>query len=247
MIQLEVCANSLASALAAQDGGAFRVELCENLNEGGTTPSYGQILMARKLLKIKLYVLIRPREGDFLYSDLEFEVMKADVNYCIEAGCDGVVIGILNVDGSIDKQRCSELVKIAKKKGLGVTFHRAFDMCADLNQALEDIIEMGCDRILTSGGKSTAIEGIHVITHLKEKAAGRIIIMPGSGINETTVADLIHFTKPNEIHSSARATVKSAMQFQNDHIIMGSNYIDEFSIQVTDVKKVKDIIKLANG
>ncbi|MGZ3752251.1 MAG: copper homeostasis protein CutC [Mucilaginibacter sp.] len=247
MIQLEVCANSLASALAAQDGGAFRVELCENLNEGGTTPSYGQILMARKLLKIKLYVLIRPREGDFLYSDLEFEVMKADVNYCIEAGCDGVVIGILNVDGSIDKQRCSELVKIAKKKGLGVTFHRAFDMCADLNQALEDIIEMGCDRILTSGGKSTAIEGIHVITHLKEKAAGRIIIMPGSGINETTVADLIHFTKATEIHSSARATVKSAMQFQNDHIIMGSNYIDEFSIQVTDVKKVKDIIKLANG
>ncbi|MGZ3926381.1 MAG: copper homeostasis protein CutC [Mucilaginibacter sp.] len=247
MIQLEVCANSLASALAAQDGGAFRVELCENLNEGGTTPSYGQILMARKLLKIKLYVLIRPREGDFLYSDLEFEVMKADVNYCIEAGCDGVVIGILNADGSIDKQRCSELVKLAKKKGLGVTFHRAFDMCADLNQALEDIIEMGCDRILTSGGKSTAIEGIHVITHLKEKAAGRIIIMPGSGINETTVADLIHFTKATEIHSSARATVKSAMQFQNDHIIMGSNYIDEFSIQVTDVKKVKDIIKLANG
>ena len=247
MIQLEVCANSLASALAAQEGGAIRVELCENLSEGGTTPSYGQILMARKLLKIQLYPLIRPREGDFLYSDIEFEVMKADVNYCIEAGCNGVVIGILNIDGSIDKRRCLELVKMAKKKGLGVTFHRAFDMCADLNQALEDIIEIGCERILTSGGKSTAIEGVHVIAHLIEKAAGRISIMPGSGVNESTVADLIHFTKATEIHSSARATVKSKMEFQNDSIIMSSTYIDEFSIQVTAVQKVKDIIRFANG
>lgn len=247
MIQLEVCANSLASALAAQEGGAIRVELCENLSEGGTTPSYGQILIARKLLKIQLYPLIRPREGDFLYSDLEFEVMKADINYCIEAGCDGVVIGILNIDGSIDKPRCSELVKMAKKKGLGVTFHRAFDMCADLNQALEDIIEIGCERILTSGGKSTAIEGVHVIAHLMEKAGKRIIIMPGSGINEANVADLIHFTKAKEIHSSARSTVKSEMQFQNNSIIMSSTYIDEFSIQVTDVQKVKDIIRFANG
>src|ERR1700754_1151564 len=163
MISLEVCANSLTSALAAQDGGAVRVELCENLNEGGTTPSHGQILMARKLLNIKLYPLIRPREGDFLYNDLEFEIMKADIKHCIDAGCDGVVIGILNTDGSIDKQRCTELLHIAKKRGLGVTFHRAFDMCADLNQGLEDIIEMGFDLILTSGGKSTAIEGANII------------------------------------------------------------------------------------
>jgi copper homeostasis protein len=247
MIKLEVCANSVTSASAAQDGGAVRVELCDNLQEGGTTPSYGQILKAREILNIKLYPLIRPREGDFLYTDLEFEIMKADINYCIEAGCNGVVIGILNADGSIDKQRCSELVKMAKKKGLGVTFHRAFDMCANLNQGLEDIIEIGCERILTSGGKSTAIEGANVIAHLIEKAAGRIIIMPGSGINETNVADLIHFTGATEIHSSARKLMKSKMQFQNDHIIMGSNYIDEFSIQVTNVQKVKDIIRLANG
>ncbi|MDB5137227.1 MAG: copper homeostasis protein CutC [Mucilaginibacter sp.] len=247
MIKLEVCANSLASALAAQEGGAIRVELCENLNEGGTTPSHGQIAMARKLLKIKLYVLIRPREGDFLYTDLEFEIMKADINYCIETGCDGIVTGILNIDGSVDKKRCSELVQMAKTKGLGVTFHRAFDMCADMNKALEDIIELGCERILTSGGKSTAIEGVHVITHLMEKAAGRITIMPGSGVNETTVANLIHFTKATEIHSSAKGTVKSKMQYQNDSIIMGGSYIDEFSIQVTDAQKVKDIIRLANG
>jgi copper homeostasis protein len=247
MIKLEVCANSLASALAAQEGGAIRVELCENLNEGGTTPSHGQIAMARKLLKIKLYALIRPREGDFLYTDLEFEIMKADTNYCIDVGCDGIVIGILNVDGSVDKKRCSELVQMAKTKGLGVTFHRAFDMSADMNKALEDIIELGCERILTSGGKSTAIEGVHVITHLMEKAAGRITIMPGSGVNETTVANLIHFTKATEIHSSAKGTVKSKMQFQNSSIIMGGSYIDEFSIQVTDAQKVKDIIRLANG
>ena len=142
MINLEVCANSLTSALAAQEGGAIRVELCDNLNEGGTTPSYGQIKMARKLLHIKLYVLIRPREGDFLYSDIEFEIIKADVQYCVEAGCDGVVIGILNTDGSVDKPRCVELVEMATKGGIGVTFHRAFDMCADMDQALEDIIEI---------------------------------------------------------------------------------------------------------
>src|ERR1700761_763170 len=142
-VTLEVCANSVTSALAAQEGGAVRIELCENLNEGGTTPSYGEILMARKLLHIKLYVLIRPRGGDFLYSDLEFKIMAADVRYCIEAGCDGIVIGMLNADGTVDKERCAELIKQARQWGVGVTFHRAFDMCADMYQALEDIIELG--------------------------------------------------------------------------------------------------------
>jgi copper homeostasis protein len=247
MIKLEVCANSVASALAAQDGGASRVELCNNLRDGGTTPSYGHILMARKLLHIKLYPLIRPREGDFLYSDLEFEIMKADIKCCINTGCDGIVIGILNTDGSVDKKRCAELVRLAKGNGLGVTFHRAFDMCSDFYQSLEDIIETGFERVLTSGGKSTAIEGANVIAHLVEKAAGRICIMPGGGINETNVADLIHFTGVTEIHSSAKSVVESKMQFQNDHIIMGANYIDEFSLEITNTQKVKDILKTANG
>jgi copper homeostasis protein len=246
MINLEVCANSLTSALAAQEGGAIRVELCDNLNEGGTTPSYGQIKMARKLLNIKLYVLIRPREGDFLYSDIEFEIIKADVQYCIDAGCDGVVIGILNADGSINKPRCAELVQMAKKSGLGVTFHRAFDMCNDMDKALEDIIELGCERILTSGGKSTAPEGANVIARLIEKAAGRIIIMPGSGVSESTVAELVHITKVTEIHSSARSAVKSKMQYHNDHLSLSASNIDELSIMVTDVQKVKNIIRLAN-
>jgi copper homeostasis protein len=246
-IQLEVCANSVSSALAAQEGGAFRVELCDNLEGGGTTSSFGQILLARKQLHIKLYALIRPRPGDFLYSDLEYEIITADVRNCIEAGCDGIVIGLLNADGTVDKPRSLELLRLAKQWGLGVTFHRAFDMCTDLYQALEDIIEMGFDRILTSGGKTTAMEGASVIAHLVEKAAGRIIIMPGSGVNEYNVADLVHFTGVSEVHSSARKSINSKMNYLNDHIIMGSAVGAEYSFDQTDPERVKKIIKLANA
>jgi copper homeostasis protein len=245
-VLLEICANSVSSALAAQQGGAFRVELCENLYEGGTTPSYGEIKLARKLLQIKLYVLIRPRGGDFLYSDVEYDIITADVNYCIEAGCDGIVIGILNPDGTIDKERCQKLVQLAKDAGLGVTFHRAFDMCADLEQGLEDIIALGCERILTSGGKSTAMEGARMIAHLIKKADGRIIIMPGSGISENNVADLVEFTGASEIHSSARVRVESKMEYKNDHIVMGDNYGDEFVYDQSDAGRVQKILKMAN-
>ncbi|HVW97413.1 MAG TPA: copper homeostasis protein CutC [Mucilaginibacter sp.] len=247
VVSLEVCANSVTSAVAAQAGGAVRVELCENLFEGGTTPSHGEILMARKLLHIKLYVLIRPRGGDFLYTDLEFDIMMADIRYCIEAGCDGIVIGILNADGTIDRKRCMEMISLARQWGLGVTFHRAFDMCNDLFQGMEDIIGLGCERILTSGGKSTAMEGASVISRLVSKAAGRIKIMPGSGVSEANVADLVRFTGASEIHSSARVHVSSKMEYKNDHIIMGDTVGDEYSSDVTDVERVKAIIRLANS
>jgi len=247
-IILEVCANSVTSALAAQDGGATRVELCANLHVGGTTPSFGEILMARKELHIKLYVLIRPRSGDFLYNDIEYETMLADIRNCVEAGCDGIVTGVLNADGTVDKERCLELVRLAKQWGLGVTFHRAFDMCADLYQALEDVVELGFERILTSGTKSTAMEGASMIAHLLDKAAGRIIIMPGGGISENNVADLVHYTKVTEIHSSARKKGASKMEFKNDHIIMGGDFGgDEYSFDVTDAGRVKAILKKANG
>ena len=246
-VLLEVCANSVTSALAAQEGGAARVELCENLYEGGTTPSYGEILLARKLLHIKLYILIRPRGGDTLYTDLEFDIMIADVRHCIEAGCDGIVIGMLKPDGTIDKERCIKLVRLAKKSGLGVTFHRAFDLSADLNRSLEDIIEIGCDRILTSGGRSTAMEGAGIIARLIEKAADRIIIMPGCGISETNVADLVHFTGAAEIHASARKRIDSQMIFRNNHIVMGQNFGDEYSLDLTDEDRVRHIITNANG
>jgi copper homeostasis protein len=246
MISLEICANSINSALAAQEGGAIRVELCNQLEAGGITPSPGQITVARKLLNIKLYVLIRPRGSDFLYNDAEFAAMLADVQYCIDAGCDGIVTGILKADGSIDTERCTQLVQLAKQAGLGATFHRAFDMCADQFQAMEDIIDVGFERILTSGGRSTAIEGSRTINELIKKAAGRISIMPGSGITEINVADLIIFTGASEIHGSAVAPVKSMMTYQNDHIVMGSGYGDEYAIDTTSVERVKNILKRAN-
>jgi copper homeostasis protein len=245
-ILLEVCANSVTSALAAQEGGASRVELCENLREGGTTPSHGQILMARKKLHIKLYVLLRPRSGDFLYSDLEFDVMMADLRYCVEAGCDGVVIGILNADGTIDKERCTALATAAKQWGLGVTFHRAFDICSDMEQALEDIIEIGCERILTSGGKITAIEGLGTIANLIKKADGRITIMPGSGINEKNVGDVVQFTGATEVHASAKASVYSKMEYKHDQIILGNKYGDEYIFEETDPERVRTIVAMAN-
>lgn len=245
-VLLEVCANSVESALAAQQGGAVRIELCENLYEGGTTPSHGDIQLARKLLHIKLYVLIRPRGGDFLYTDVEYEIIKADVQHCVGAGCDGIVIGMLNADGSIDKERCAPLVQLAKKMGLGVTFHRAFDMCANLEQALEDIISLGCERILTSGGRSTAIEGSRVIAELVKKSRGRIAIMAGSGVNEHNVEDLVRFTDVREVHSSARTRLISKMLYQNDHIVMGENYGNEYAIDQTDIDRVKNILKNAN-
>ena len=246
-VLVEVCANSVTSALAAQEGGAYRVELCENLFEGGTTPSYGQIQVARKLLNIKLYVLIRPRSGDFLYTANEFDAMEADVKYCAEIGCDGVVIGMLNADGTVDKSGCEKLIKIAKNKGLGVTFHRAFDMSSDLGLALEDIIELGCERVLTSGGKTTAIEGAGNIVNLIKRANGRIAIMPGSGINENNVADLVNYTAAKEIHCSARSRVQSKMTYINDHILMGDQNGNEYVIDVTDTNRVKRILNLANG
>lgn len=246
MVALEVCANSITSALAAQKGGAVRVELCDNLYAGGTTPSPGQITVARELLNIKLYVLIRPRGADFLYSDIEFETMIADVQYCIDAGCDGIVTGILNADGTIDKERNRILADMATKAGLGATFHRAFDMCADYTQALEDIIELGFERILTSGGKSTAVEGARVIADLVKQANGRISIMAGSGLTEINAADLVLFTGVNEIHGSLQSRVKSKMQFANDHIVMGSTIGDEYAVDVTDAERVRTVIAKAN-
>jgi copper homeostasis protein len=248
MITLEVCANSVNSALAAQAGGAKRVELCNNLHEGGTTPSAGQITTARRLLTINQYILIRPRGGDFLYSDTEVQIMLADIDFCINAGCDGIVIGALNADGTIDKATNSRLIEPALKAGLGITFHRAFDMTADIYQALEDVIALGCERILTSGGKMTAMEGASTINHLVQQAAGRISIMPGGGINEHNVNDLVRFTGVTEVHASARKYRNSGMQYHNTHIMMGGHAgVNEYKIDETDTERVKQLIALAKG
>jgi len=242
MITLEVCANSVTSALAAQEGGAVRVELCDNLIEGGTTPSYGQIALARKLLQIQLFIIIRPRGGDFLYSDLEFEIMKEDIRRCVELNCDGVVFGILLPNGQVDKERCRELIELAKP--LPATFHRAFDMCADFFQALEELIELGFARILTSGSENTAVAGVDLITQLIKLANNRISIMPGSGINEQNLEMLLQNTGAGEFHASAKSRVASAMVYHNPKAAMGSQ-ADEYTSELTDSGRVKNLVEIA--
>lgn len=200
MVTLEVCANGLNSALAAQEGGAQRVELCDNLLEGGTTPSYGQIAGTTNMLQIEVYPIIRPRGGDFVYSEQEFEVMKADVLNCKGLKCDGVVFGILTVAGRVDMQRCRILADLAHP--MPVTFHRAFDVTDDLFQAMEDIITLGFKRILSSGGHDTAIEGAETLKSLIQSAAGRIEIMPGAGVNIDNVKSLMELTGATAVHGS---------------------------------------------
>ncbi len=238
-ITLEICANSIRSALAAQEGGADRIELCDNMAEGGTTPSYGTIKKARELLELQIYPIIRPRGGDFLYNEQEFELMFQDILICKELGCDGVVIGLLNRDGSIDAERSKKLVEAARP--LGVTFHRAFDRCRDPFQALETIINIGCERILTSGQQPTAPEGAALIAELLHKASGRIIIMPGSGIRVNNIADLARETGAKEFHSTAKTTLQSKMQFKNPLVLR--NEKEELSQTVTDAQTVKKLRK----
>ena len=209
---LEIAANSVASALAAQEGGAGRVELCSALELGGLTPSYAQIALAREKLTIPLYVLIRPRAGDFLYSDFECETMRRDIEACVRAGCDGVVLGALDADGHIDLPRCRSLMAAAAS--MGVTFHRAFDLTRDPLSALEDVIALGCERVLTSGGQATAIEGAGLICQLVELAAGRIAVMPGAGVNAANIGELIALTGASEFHASAKRLHASGMRWQ---------------------------------
>lgn len=208
---LEVIGFSIEACAAAAAAGAQRIELCDNPGEGGTTPSYGFIKAARAAVNIQLFPIIRPRGGDFLYSAAEFAAMKADVQVCKELGCDGVVIGMLLADGRVDKKRCMELVQLAYP--LSVTFHRAFDRTYNMLEALEDVIEIGCERILTSGGVPNAMDGAEQLKLLVEQAAQRISIMPGSGVNAANIAQLATITSAEEFHSSARKKTLSLMEF----------------------------------
>ena len=211
--KLEICSFDLLSALLAQEAGAHRIELCAGPAEGGTTPGPGLIRAARERIHIDVYPIIRPRGGDFLYTDEEFDIMMKEVAYCKQVGCNGVVIGLLNTDGSIDKVRTGRLVDLAYP--LGVTFHRAFDWAANPFEALEDIISLGCERILTSGQRPTAPEGAELINELVRQADDRIIIMPGSGIRADNILALAERTDASEFHTSARTKVSSQMDFIN--------------------------------
>jgi copper homeostasis protein len=239
MTGLEVCANSFASALAAEQGGAIRIELCENMAEGGTTPSYATIKLSKERLKIAIWPIIRPRGGDFLYTDDEFELMRTDIQICKELGCDGVVFGILSANGEIDKDRCKVLIDLAYP--MPTAFHRAFDMCNDLEKGLEDLIDLGFIRVLTSGGADNAYNGIKELAKLVELANNRIEIMPGAGINPQNIAYIKEQTGANVFHASARVKVASKMEYRNQSTKMGS-LEDEYSVEQTSAELVKRIV-----
>ncbi len=237
--QFEVCANSVASCLAAQEGGANRVELCYGIPEGGTTPSLGCITTARKHIDIGLNVIIRPRGGDFLYTPLEIEEMEADILAAINAGADGLVFGCLTPSGDIDLPAMQRLMKAAGKHP--VTFHRAFDHCRDPHLALRQIEDLGCTRILTSGQQPTAPQGAALLRELQSETRS-IILMAGCGVNENNIAKLAADTGIHEFHFSARESFSSQMQHVNTDVYMGTPGADENSIMITTARRVKATI-----
>ena len=237
-IELEVIGFDLASCLIAEQQGADRIELCANPHEGGTTPSHGVIAVARENTAIQLFPIIRPRGGDFLYSDLEFAAMADDIDRCRELGCDGVVIGMLRTDGHVDVERCAELISHAGP--MQVTFHRAFDRVRDPLTSLEEIIELGCARILTSGQHPDVESGRDVLKTLVEAAAGRISIMPGSGVRSTNITGLAQHTGARAFHSSARKVHPSMMEFTNPVMAEDLSSIGIDADEVAELRRLLD-------
>lgn len=240
----EVCAGSVRSAVAAAQGGAQRVELCENLTEGGTTPSLGSIKVCAAISNLKTMVMIRPRGGDFLYSDQEFQIMMHDIEVAREAGAHGVVFGILTHDGRIDQSRMTKLIELAR--GLDITCHRAFDMTRDPIEALNMLIDMGIKRVLTSGMQARAVLGKALITKLVHHARGRVSIMPGSGVNEETISQLLD-TGATEFHIAPKTTVESEMVFRNPHVNMGLPTIREYEMTIIDSSRVNKVVDILNN
>lgn len=240
---VEVCADSLESAFAAERGGAKRVELCGALQEGGVTPSAGLIAAARKKVSIALHVMIRPRAGDFYYNADDFSVMSRDVLMAKQLGADGVVFGILDLDGKVDIPRTRQLVDLARP--LKTTFHRAFDMSADLRRSLEDVVGGGADRILTSGAARSALEGAETLRELVRASAGRIIIMAAGGIDDRNVEDVVKLTGVREVHVGLRTPVASPMQFVNENISMGAIKGQEYQRFVVTEESVRRLIRAA--
>lgn len=242
---LEVCCGDLMSVIAAKEGGAQRIELCSALSEGGLTPSAALIAESLKARIAKVHVLIRPRNGDFLYTDEEVRLMEADIAAAVRAGADGIVIGALTPDGDVDIAACRRLVDAAGTAS--VTFHRAFDLCRDPWKSLEDVIALGCDRILTSGLAPTALEGIPTLRRLNDIAAGRITILAGGGINAGNARRIMDETGITELHASAKRTIGSAMRFRRDNVNMGKPSADEYSRSVTDPASVAAILRAMNS
>jgi len=237
---IEIATSDFSTTKSAVEGGADRIELCANLAEGGTTPSYGTIKQCREAFAVSLYPIIRPRGGDFLYTKDEFQMMLQDVKLCKQLGCDGIVIGLLNMDGTIDTIRTSALIEAAYP--LGVTFHRAFDRCKDPFKALEQLIEIGCERVLTSGQKPSVVDGVDLVSELNKKADDQIIIMPGSGVRVDNIKMLAEKTGCLEFHSSLRGKQRSQMGFMHEAFKdSGESYMNN-AISVEEVKSLRNAL-----
>lgn len=236
---LEICVESAESAIASEKGGAQRVELCSSLGKGGITPSAGLIRSVRSSVAIELFVMIRPRGGDFFYTDLEFNTMQYDIGQAKALGTDGVVLGLLQPDGQVDVERTRQLVELAHP--MGVTFHRAFDMAADLEAALAQIIATGAKRILTSGGSQTTAEGADRIARLVQAAEGRIRIMVGSGIRRENIRSIALRTGATEFHCSLRTRIDSPVTFRNHLVKLSKIAEDEFARFVVLERNVREV------
>ncbi len=240
----EICVDSVAGVRAAAAAGAARVELCSALLEGGLTPSRGMIRRAREVGGVKLHVIIRPRGGDFLFDEDEFQIMRADIETAKAEGADGVVIGALTATGEIDARQIRELIALARP--LSVTFHRAFDMTPDPAQALETLIGLGVDRVLTSGQEASVLEGLPLIVELIKRAGDRIVVMPGGGITARNLARIVAAASPREIHFAALETAPSGMQFRRDHVFMGGELRPpEFDRPVTSAGAIRKVMAAA--
>ena len=239
--EIEICANSIQSVIAAAEGGADRVELCDNLYEGGTTPSIGLQTIAKESALLKIYPIIRPRGGDFLYSEDEIKLMIYDISELGKVGADGFVIGCLTADGKVDYENISRLIEACK--GKPVTFHRAFDMTNNPFESLETCKKLGISRILTSGQKNKAVDGIPILKELVNLAGDNIKIMAGSGIDENNIVEIAKKTNVRSFHLSARNYVESRMIFRRSDIYMGGlKEIPEFGNKFSDLKRIKPII-----
>jgi copper homeostasis protein len=238
----EICVDSVEGVQAARDAGAARVELCASLLEGGITPSRGMIKAARAVAGIKLHVIIRPRGGDFLFSDAEFAAMAADIETAKAEGADGIVIGQLTADGLVDVKRTRELMALARP--MAVTFHRAFDMTPDPFTALEKLIDLGVDRVLTSGQEASVLEGLPLIAELVKRAGDRIIIMPGGGITPRNVERIVTAARPKEIHFAALQLEAGGMRFRREHVFMGGELRPpEYDRLATSEAVIRSVIK----
>ena len=245
-VLIEGCVDSVPSAIAAEAGGAGRVELCDNLIEGGTTPSAGTIEECKARLRVPVFVMIRPRGGDFLYTDVEYAIMRRDIVHAKRLGADGVVLGLLRADGTVDVERTRLLVDAARP--LRVTFHRAIDVARDAEEALEALVEMGIDRVLTSGQAPTAVEGAAVIAALVRRAAGRIVVLPACGIDETNAAGLVARTGVREVHLRGSALQPSAMVHRNRRILFRSPIPeDDLAIEVTEADRIRRLATALRG